>query len=130
MKIQKTEYVTLDAGTYTATVASVVPAEGQFGPQLEWQFQIEDGTTFKSWCSQSLSPKSKLYSWARALLGGEVPETLDTDDLIGKPCRISLLLRPRDDGTEYNKVDAVLAPKPGQKARPMPEPEAVEEIPF
>ena len=78
----------------------------------------------------SLSPKSKLFAWSRALLG-EVPDTLDTDDLIGLPCRLSIVLKTKDDGSEFNKVDAVLAPKPGQKRRPMPESATEEEeIPF
>ena len=77
-----------------------------------------------------MSPKSKLFAWSRALLG-DVPDTLDTDDLIGLPCRLSIVLKTKDDGSEYNKVDAVLAPKPGQKKRPMPEPETEDEaIPF
>lgn len=130
MKIEKQEFIVLDTGTYTATVASIEPTEGQFGPQLQWDFRLEDGSSQRAWCSTSLSPKSKLFAWSRALLG-EVPDTLDTDDLIGLPCRLSIVLKTKDDGSEFNKVDAVLAPKPGQKRRPMPESETEEEeLPF
>lgn len=130
MKIEKQEFQVLDTGTYTATVATIEKTEGQYGDQLQWDFRLEDGSMQRAWCSMSLTPKSKLFAWARALLG-EVPDTLDTDDLIGLPCRLSILLKTRDDGSETNKVDAVLAPKPGQKKRPMPEPETEDEaIPF
>jgi len=43
------------------------------------------------------------------------------------------VLKTKDDGSEFNKVDAVLPPKPNQKRRPMPEPEPETEdeaIPF
>ena len=130
MKIEKSEYVTLDTGTYTATVASIYPAEGKFGPQLEWEFALDPEGTMKAWTSQAYSPKSKLFAWARAILG-EAPETLDTDDLIGKPVRLSILSKARDDGSEFNKVDAVLAPRAGQKAKPLPEADELgEEVPF
>lgn len=133
MKIEKREYVVLDTGTYPATVESITTTTGQFGEQLQWDFKLlDDGSSQRAWCSTSLTPKSKLFAWSRALLG-EVPDTLDTDSLIGLPCRLSILLKTKDDGSEFNKVDAVLPPKPNQKRRPMPEPETETEdeaIPF
>ena len=132
MKIEKTVYEVLETGTYTATVKSVAMVEGQFGPQLEWQFALDGDNTMKAWCSKNYSAKSKLTRWAAALLG-QAPETLDTDDLIGKPCRLSILLKVRDDKSEYNKIEDILAPRAGQKAKPLPEPEADalgEKIPF
>ncbi len=134
MKLNQTIYEILDTGTYTATVSAIDADEGQFGPQLKWLFKLEDGSTQTAWTSQSYSNKSKLFAWTRAILG-ETPDPLDTDDLIGRPCRLSIVIKTRDDGTEYNKVDNVLAPKAAQKRRPAPEPEAepeeaVEPIPF
>lgn len=129
MKIEKREYTVLETGTYAATVASVTPATGQFGEQLQWEFKLEDGSSQRAWCSTSLTPKSKLFAWTKALLG-EVPDLLDTDDLIGKPCRLSLLAKTKEDGSEFNKVDAVLVPRAGQRARPLPLPQEVEAIPF
>lgn len=130
MKIEKREYTVLDTGTYLATVASITTTTGQFGEQLQWDFKLEDGSMQRAWCSMSLTPKSKLFLWSKALLG-EVPDTLDTDALIGMPCRLSILAKTREDGTEFNKVDAVLAPKAGQKKRLAPEPVTEDEgIPF
>lgn len=134
MKIKQTVYEVLDTGTYPATVSAIDADEGKFGAQLKWSFRLEDGSTQMAWTSQSYSNKSKLCAWTRAILG-EPPDPLDTDDLIGRPCRLSLVVKTRDDGTEFNRVDSVLAPKAGQKRRPAPEPEAepeeaVESIPF
>jgi hypothetical protein len=130
MKIEKREYTVLDTGTYAATVASIVTTTGQFGEQLQWDFKLDDGSSQRAWCSMSLTPKSKLFLWSKALLG-DVPDTLDTDALIGLPCRLSILSKAKEDGTEFNKVDQVLAPRKGQKPRLVPEPvEEVAEIPF
>ena len=130
MKIDKNDYVVLDTGTYLATVLTIEQVEGKFGNQLQWDFRLEDGSTTRAWCSMSLTPKSKLYAWSKALLG-EVPDTLETESLIGMPCRLSIVAKTREDGSEYNKVDSVLAPKAGQKKRPVPEPETEDEaIPF
>ena len=130
MKLDKKEYTILDTGTYAATVATIEQVEGKFGNQLQWDFRLEDGSTQRAWCSTSLTPKSKLFLWAKALLG-EVPDTLDTDDLLGMPCRLSILSKTKEDGMEFNKVDQVHAPKAGAKRRPMPEPEEeTEAIPF
>jgi len=130
MKIEKREYTVLDTGTYTATVASITATTGLYGEQLQWDFTLEDGSSQRAWCSTSLTPKSKLSFWTKALLG-DVPDTLDTDALIGLPCRLSIVAKTKEDGTEYNKVDQVLAPRKNQKARPAPEPETEDEsIPF
>lgn len=132
MKLHKSEFVVLDTGTYAATVKGIEETTGQFGPQLQWEFLLDDGSsTLRTWSSQSLSAKSKLGRWTRAILG-DIPEELDTQDLIGKPCRLSVVIKAREDGSETNRIDEVLAPRAGQKARPMPEPEPEKEteIPF
>jgi hypothetical protein len=128
MKIDKTEYVVLDTGTYAATVNHIEKVEGKFGDQLQWDFLLSDGgATQRSWCSMALSPKSKLFAWTKAILG-EVPEQLETDAFLGMPCRLTIVVKAREDGTEYNKVDAVLAPKPTQKKRAMPMPELPDDL--
>lgn len=135
MKITKRDYVVLDTGTYAATIKDIEPSEATFDgkttPRLTWKFLLEDGT--EQWGFTGIylgGPKANLTKWVRNLLG-EIPDELDTSDLIGKPCRLSIVVRTKDDGTEANKVDNVLPPRPGQKARPMPEPETEDSpIPF
>ena len=135
MKIEKREYVVLDTGTYTATIKAIELGEstyeGKTSPRLTWKFVLDDGTELWGWTGTYLGgPKATLTKWATNLYG-KVPDTLDTDELIGKPCRLSVVIRTKADGTETNKIDNVLAPRAGQKARPMPEPETEDEaIPF
>lgn len=134
MIIEKTIYTVLDTGVYPATVDSIEEATGQFGPQLKIKFDLGNNNYLTAWTSQSLSDKSKLGQWTKAILGG-LPDSLDTNALIGKPCRLSVVIKARDDGTEYNRIDAVLAPKAAapKSPKPMPQPEAVAEgteLPF
>ena len=124
MRIEKTEYVTLATGLYPATVESVTETEGKFGSQLEWDFQIDNSDVKRrGWCSTVLSPKSKLTKWTRALLGG-VPNGIETGDFIGRRCRLSILTKTGDDGTEYNRIDEVLPLQAAPAPMPMPMQEA------
>jgi hypothetical protein len=132
--IEKTIYTVLETGVYPATVESIEETSGQFGPQLKVKFDLGGDNHISAWASQALGEKSKLGKWTRAILGN-IPETLDTASLIGKPCRLSVTVKTRDDGTEYNRVDEVLAPKAatpkGPKPQPQPEPVAEgQELPF
>jgi len=134
MIIEKTTYTVLDTGVYPATVDSIEEATGQYGPQLRVRFDLGNGTYLSAWASQALSDKSKLGKWTKAILGN-IPSALDTSTLIGKPCRLSVAIKTRDDGSEYNRIDEVLAPKAAapKGPKPTPQPEAVaegEELPF
>lgn len=139
--VQQTAYELLEAGEYPATIVEVLAEEGQFGPQLKFKFQLDDGRTLLGWCSQTFSPKSKLYNWTKAAFGGsEIPRTynLNTDHLQGRGVRLFVTVEPGRDG-EYNKISNVLpvrrstngttpppAPAP---ASTFPPPER-EEVPF
>lgn len=130
MRIEKTVYEVLDTGTYPATVKEITEAEGQFGPQLKWVFDLGEGRVLSGWTSQALSDKSKLGQWSRAILG-EIPEDLDTEALVGRACRLSVVIKTKDDGSEFNRIDSVLAPR---VAKPKLQPEQAEaekaEVPF
>lgn len=150
VSIQQTRYETLEAGEYPATVQTLEAAEGQFGPQLKWTFDLGDGHKLSAWTSQVFSPKSKLYRWAMACFGGkQIPETytLNTDHLIGRTVRVIVVVQEGKDGP-YNRISEVLAPKRTTggngagtqqvKAAPPPPPpdeevdwlDAVEVVPF
>lgn len=131
MKIQKKEYVeeqgTLleDGERYPATLTGFGEiAEGQFGPRLVWQFEIEEGgevveaAAFSSYSMAAGKKKSNLIAWTEAILG-EIPEEgIELDDLVGKPCRVDINHYTKEStGITKNKVTNVLPPKKGQKAR-------------
>jgi hypothetical protein len=73
------------------------------------------------WCSATLSPKSKLYGWTRALLfgGRDIPEEfgeLDIDTLKGKRAMLSVSTKKGDDGTVFNKITDLLPIRPVKTA--------------
>ncbi|GAI12914.1 unnamed protein product, partial [marine sediment metagenome] len=70
------------------------------------------------WCSQTFSNKSKLYAWTKAAFGGgDIPReyTFDSDDLENKLVILTLVVRTRDDGTPFNRIDSLREiPKTGE----------------
>lgn len=111
-KMTKKEYVVLETGTYPARVKSVEQEDGKFGEQAKFVFELDDSDeqTLTAWASATYSVKTKLGRWVSVLLGG-MPDEFDTDLLIDRPCRITVLLKTKDDGTQYNRVDDVLPVK-------------------
>ena len=119
MQIQMRKYEVIDPGVYPAEVVTITPETGQYGEQLRVKFLLEDeaNTTLTAWTSTSFSPKSKLYGLARAAFGGrEFDPTfvLDTDRLIGKHMLLLVTVKPKADGSDFNKIEQFLplkAPK-------------------
>jgi hypothetical protein len=123
MLIEKMVYETLDTGVYHATVREITITEGKYGPQLQWDFDLVEGGSQRGWTGVNMSPKAKLTKWVLAIIG-QVPDAIETNTLIGKPCRLSLVIDTKEDGSEFNKLDAVLAPRVATKAKARPQPEA------
>lgn len=130
--VNRTETQPIPAGLYEASVESIEPAEGQFGPQLKTKFLIEEegfeGKTLTGWASLTFSPKSKLYGWVRAAVfgGKDIPATykvFDSDHLIGRRVFLSVTTEKGSDGEIYNKVKDVL-PYRTRAAQPAPVPNA------
>jgi len=132
-KMQKKVYEVLDMGTYAVSVKEVRKAEGDYGEQVVFVFRVEDSESeaeLMAWASATYSNKSKPGRWVTAILGN-MPDELDSEELIGKPCRITVLVKTKDDGSRYNRIDEVLPAK--RKPKPEPELEAEPEtagIPF
>ena len=64
------------------TVTSIEESEGgKYGPGLKWVIQLDD-EEWDTWafCSQKLSPKSKLYSWLAGLDPQNLPDPGDVVD--------------------------------------------------
>ena len=128
MLLQRTEYRPVRRGLYEATIASVVAGDLQYGPQLEFLFELRSGQRLRAWTTPTLSARSKLGAWATALFG-ELPESLDTDALVGLSCRVQVGVRQREDGSSLNTIDSVLAPTEAQSGGVVVG-EGVESIPF
>lgn len=104
------EYTGLEPGIYPARVSEIVETEGQFGPQLQFQFVVLDDQghdtpgQIRGWCSASWGAKSKLYSWAKVMLRQKCPkdsEPLDTDLLAGR--KVDLEVGAKGDGKSFLK---------------------------
>lgn len=130
----------IETGEYPARVVSIEEADGQFGPQLKWKFELTgpdtSGKTLSAWCSQNFSIKSKLYAWTLAAFGGNpIPETyaFDSDDVIGRNVRLVVVVKAKADGSEFSKIDQVKAsktkPSHPVQSKP-PDPVIVEDDPF
>jgi len=133
MKIQTFANATIPTGEYVATVSSIEPAEGNYGPQLRWTLDVVSpeehaGTSLLAWSSTSGSLKSKNVRWFGACMGRtiEPPEEIVTDDLIGRQVVVVVTVKETDDGGEYNRVENL---KIHKKARlgPIPPPATAKE---
>lgn len=107
---EESTFEMIPEGTIVAAkVLSIVPVTLQFGPKLNWKFEVTEpgdwqgykinGSTTQNF---TLHEKCKLMQWASALLGRvfEVGDQLDTDDLIGLPCRILIEWQPDKNDDE------------------------------
>lgn len=113
MLIQQEHFETLPVGEYPAVLTAVEPEEGLYGLQLKFVFTINEGerrgTQLFTWTSARFGPKSKLYALAKALFNAAIPAEYDlnTDDLIGRKASLTVVIKTKDDGTEFNRIEAV-----------------------
>lgn len=130
-RLERTVVELVDTGRYASTVKAIETAEGKYGDQLAWQFRLDDSDAeLRAWSSTTMSSGSKCGQWVRALLG-DIPETLDTDDLVGLHCVLDVASLPKTNGDgEYNKVNAVLPARRKHKPVPVVDDDVSEDIPF
>jgi hypothetical protein len=145
------EYKVIDEGVYAARIASAEPVEGQYGQQIKFSFDVLDAdeeTSLLGWASAKLTPKTKLFEWAKAAMGDqfEPGQDLNIDDFVGRKVQLVVARRLSADGSEFNKVEKMMRYKarsqdseeinrelgyeePGQPPAPRPFEEG-EEVPF
>jgi len=138
-----------DAGTYPGKVVEVVeePAEqSKFGkPRLKWVIRATDpeGATQDLWywtnCTLSRHQHATFRPFVRALVPEmdlDDPELeVDTDDLVGKRCRVLVGI---NDEKQRNTVEKVLPAEARRVAKPVATEETVpkpvivkgQEVPF
>ncbi len=100
MKLQKT----LDAGIYEAQLSRIEEVDSKFGAALKFIYITDSDDEVSELVNPKYSAKSKLGKRAFELLGGELPEELELDDMIGKRARITLI---DQDGSDFAKVQSV-----------------------
>ena len=96
------------------TIRAIEETEGQYGPGLKWIIGL-DGEEWDTWafCSQKLSPKSKVYGWLKGLDPQNMPEpseVVDFNKFVGK--RVEVMFEQfDDDGSTREKVSKLRAEK-------------------
>lgn len=143
MKLQPSaDFEVIEAGIYAAEVDSVTPEDPNprfedSRPQLKFIFNVTepdlaDAKVF-AWTGQTYGPKSKLRPWLAALVPDFDPDRdeLETDDLVGKRCRIVVTVKKGEDGKERNRVAEVLPSESRRRGQAAPAKETVKEpVPF
>ena len=124
-RLQYTEYEPIPTGNYRAVCREAEFVEGQFGEQVQFQFELTDpgyeDRRLKAWASATFSSQSKLFKWARNVLGeGVTAAGFAPADLLDKRVQLVITEQYRDDGTAYNKIEDVRA-VPTRKAEPADE---------
>jgi hypothetical protein len=114
----------IEDGLYDAQITKWEEAEGDYGPQIRWTYDLGavadingdiDERTLTGYTSQKVSPKSKLWALAKAA-GLDPAQGVDPDKLVGCTVTINVILRPGNDGGQYNRIDSVAKP---MKAQPV-----------
>lgn len=116
---------------YEGTIVAIEETDGQWGPGLKWIIELDnethdDGNPRETWafCSQKLSPRSKLYAWLKGLDPSSIPDagqTVDLEQFIGT--RVQAMFERVDgfdsDGNslEKEKVVKLRVGKPAEKQR-------------
>lgn len=123
----------LEEGVYDAVLQQIEQKESKKDGSrfLLWTFAIQDeAVEIVGFSSMSPSTRGKAYQWASTLMGGIDPKVgWGPRDVIGKPCRVTLITKEDDQGFEENRVDRVMK----LKSRPQlveDDEDQMEDVPF
>lgn len=116
-----------------ARLAGVEPHEfewdGETVKKFKWTFVVNDpeagdwdGKEIFGDTSQTFTahPNCKAYAWVKSITGRsyEHGEELDTDDLLGMPCRVMIGHKDDKQGRTWMRVKEVLPPKAASRTAP------------
>lgn len=127
MTAEESSFEMIPEGTIIAAkVAEIEKKTLDFGDRLNWKFEITESGPYKEYkingstsLKFTIDPPSKFYEWAVQLTGRtfEVGESVDTDDLIGLPCRIEIEHQQdkQDEERYWMRVATVIGPRDSTK---------------
>ena len=103
----------LEEGVHDAIIETVVAEDGvqtSYGvrDQIVVTFDVE-GVSVKRRYNKSLHPSSVFYGVVSALVG-DVPREYEAGNLVGKPCRVTIVHRKTDVGDVWENVESVMKP--------------------
>lgn len=115
------EWELLPEDVYEAEVTNIEEKETKYGESLSWEFTLvgEGVEDTKVWGMTTTNlvnlDRCKLWNWIKTLgLELEDDQELDTDELLGKPCRVLVEKYEGSDNIERNKVKEILSSKRSQ----------------
>ena len=116
--IAQSKYDPVPTGEYPARISDIQADEGKFGPQVKFTFNLLGrDKTLTGWTSQKFSRQSKLFKWtARALNRSIRPnEAFNSDELLDREVRLQVVVKNRDDGSQFNAIHDLLPAENGHK---------------
>lgn len=141
--IKKSDFSLHPQGMFSARVTAVTDAESlnpDWLPQFRFDFETEatdelgNPMTIAHYVTQKLTEQNKLGRLLdafgfdiRAMANGQ---EFDTDDLVGRSCRIVVEHQQRNDGSTRAKVTSVMPVDPGSKSVTPQLTEEDDDIPF
>ena len=120
--------IDIPTGSYPATVSKVEAADGQYGDQVKFYFDVlgqrtTDGEPLElwAWASQKLNPRTKLWRWTKVLTGQEPVKgnAYDLESLVGASCSLLVVRTEETEGVRCRVQDI----GPGRKAASAPAPD-------
>lgn len=129
------EFPKVTTGSYGARIEAAAEVEGQFGPQIKFEFNLGNVETIDGdvaevklagWTSMKFvggKRPSKLWQLAKAAgIDVESAEGIDPErDLVGRKVRLTVTEEPARDGDGvYNRITAFLPVAVKNGAKPAP----------
>lgn len=125
------------AGVYVAELVKLEEDDGQYGAQIKFYFEMKTvissndpeasewlGEEKWGWCSDRLTPNTKLFHWYKQLMGVEpdIDDDLDLTEMLGKQAVVTI--RENKNGNMAITDLAAYSPqKKKRKAKAEPEPD-------
>ena len=121
--IEKREFVPLEPGVYECRIVDVAIGDNPFEPgkqRLTITLDLGGDVERRAFCNPTIGSKSTLGRWVQALYG-QVPDSLDIQELVGLACRCVIVSKMTKDNRPTDAVTELLAAK---KPAPKPTPVA------
>jgi hypothetical protein len=110
--------VIVPEGTYNAIPVSIIKEESKFGPSLKILFKLNtddefDGEKVSGMCSDNIHGNSKWGKWLIAITGNlpNVGDKVNHEDILLKPCLVTIKHTQKNDSTIFANVKTVLPPE-------------------
>lgn len=130
LRIQKSTFELHPEGFFNAKVISLESEDSEYGPRIKMILETdqvsENGKKLGIWhyCSQKLSPKSKLAETICGILGrkfDQLDNDFELESLIGRQTRITVKhVESSQSGNQFAKIESFLPVNGNRQQQPTP----------